>query len=336
MSSEAALIERVRRALPSRESPRRGLRLGIGDDAAVLRLAGQPDWVLTGDMFLENVHFLANAHPPDAVGYKALARATSDLAAMGGRPRYFLLSLALPSHRTSHWFDGVLRGMSRAARRFGLILAGGDTAQHATVAMSMTVLGEVSRGRAVSRAGARPGDLVFVSGRLGAAELGLELVLRGMYKERRWRRLLQPHFYPPLRLDLGQWLAGAGAGGRRRLATAMIDTSDGLSTDLGHLCEASDVGAQVFAERIPVVRVPPEIAAHGLDAAQLALHGGEDYELLFTVPRRAAQRVPGTFGGVALTPIGEITRAKSIVLVNARGGTAPLPAKGWDHFRAPA
>lgn len=333
MTSEAALIERIRRALPSRERGRGDLRIGIGDDAAILRLSGRPEWVLTCDMFLENVHFLANAHPPDAVGYKALARATSDLAAMGGRPRYFLLSLALPSHRTSQWLDGVLRGMSRGARRFGLVLAGGDTAQNATVAISITVLGEAPRGRAVTRAGARAGDLVYVSGRLGAAQVGLELVLRGLYKDRRWRTLLRPHLYPPLRLKLGEWLAGSHAGSRAGLASAMIDTSDGLSTDLGHLCEASGVGAQIYAERVPAVRVPAGLAAHELDSTELALHGGEDYELLFTVPRRLAHRVPNAFGGVPLTRIGEMTRGKAVVLVNARGGTTPLAPKGWDHFR---
>jgi thiamine-monophosphate kinase len=339
MTTETTLIERIRRALPSRDPARpRQLRIGIGDDAAVLRLSGQPEWVITCDMFLENVHFLANVHPPDAVGYKALARATSDLAAMGATPRYFLLSLALPSHRTGQWLDGMLAGMSRAARRFGLVLAGGDTAQHATVAISITVLGEAARGRAVTRSRARPGDLIFVSGRFGAAQLGLELILRGLYKERRWRPLLKPQFYPPLRLELGEWLANSRRGAPRGLATAglasaMIDTSDGLSTDLGHVCAASHVGAKIHAGRIPAVRIPGALAGHGLDAAELALHGGEDYELLFTVPRRLARLIPRSFGGVPLAQIGEITRGKSVVLVNDRGSISPLEPKGWDHFR---
>jgi thiamine-monophosphate kinase len=339
MTTETTLIERIRRALPSRDpARRRQLRIGIGDDAAVLRLSGKPEWVITCDMFLENVHFLAHAFPPDAVGYKALARATSDLAAMGVRPRYFLLSLALPSHRTGQWLDGMLAGMSRAARRFGLVLAGGDTAQNATVAISITVLGEAARGRAVTRAGAKPGDLIFVSGRLGAAQLGLELILRGLYKERRLRPLLQQQFYPPLRLELGEWLANSRRGAPRGLATAglasaMIDTSDGLSTDLGHVCEASGIGARTYAERIPAVRIPAALAVHGLDAAELALHGGEDYELLFTVPRRLSRLIPKSFGGVPLTQIGEITRSRAVVLVDERGGTSPLEPRGWDHFR---
>lgn len=330
MPNEGALIEQIRRTLPSRD---RGLRIGIGDDAAVFRPPRAREWVVTTDMFLENVHFLASAYPPDAVGYKALARATSDLAAMGAQPRYFFLSLALPANRTGEWLGGMLRGMCRAARRFGLTLAGGDTAQNAAVAMSLTVIGEAAPGRAVTRAGARPGDLLFVSGRLGAAQLGLELVVRGLYRRRQFRGLLRPHLYPELRLALGQRLARARIGAPEGIASAMIDTSDGLSTDLGHICEASKVGAEVCAGRIPAARVPRQLAGHGFDARELALHGGEDYELLFTVPRRLAHRVPKTFRSVPLTQIGVITRSPSVWLVDARGAKSPLAPSGWDHFR---
>jgi len=332
MADERSIIERIRRAVPSRESFRSGLRLGIGDDAAVLAGTRDSEWVVSADMFLENVHFLA-AHPPDAVGYKALARATSDLTAMGAAPRYFLLSLALPARRAGKWLDRVLRGMSRAAKRFRLVLAGGDTAEHATVAMSITVFGEVAPGRAVKRSGARPGDLIFVSGRLGAAQLGLELVRRGLHRERRFRSLLRPHFYPELRLDLGQWLARPRVGVGKGLVSAMIDTSDGLSTDLANLCRASNVGAKLYAEKLPAVQIPEELARLRLDSANLALHGGEDYELLFCVPASLARRIPKAFGGVPLTLIGEITRAKSIRLVDAHTREIRLEAKGWEHFR---
>lgn len=332
MTSEFELIERIRRAIPSRRQSARwgGLRTGIGDDAAVLCAPRRAEWVLTCDAFLENVHFLARAHPPQAVGFKALARATSDLAAMGAVPRFFLLSLALPSHRTTVWLDDFLAGMARAARRFQLLLAGGDTAQHPTVAINVTVLGEVEPGRAVLRSGARPGDLLYVTGCLGAAQLGLELVLRGMYRERRWRPLLRPHLYPELRLALGQWLS------RRRLASAMIDTSDGLSADLEHLCRASGVGARLWADRIPIVRFPPSLREHGFDPRELALHGGEDYELLFTVPRRLEKLIPKVYQGTRITPIGEVTREKMMVLVGSEGRTTTLAARGWDHFRSRA
>src|SRR5258705_2148805 len=141
MTSEKQLIERTGRKLPSRNSA--GLRVGMGDDAAVVRPPEGVEWVLTTDAFLENIHFLLRAHPPEAVGYKALARATSDLAAMGARPRYVLLSLALPPRCTSGWYDGFLEGMARAARTFGLTLAGGDTTRSTLVAINLTIIGEI-------------------------------------------------------------------------------------------------------------------------------------------------------------------------------------------------
>jgi thiamine-monophosphate kinase len=329
MSLEAKLIERIRSRIPSGGWLARagGLRVGIGDDAAVLRPPRGSEWVLTCDAFLENVHFLAAAHPPESVGFKSLARATSDIAAMGARPRFFLLSLALPADRAGPWFDGFLRGLARAARNFRLVLAGGDTAQSPTVAINITVLGEVAPGRAVTRADARPGDLLYVTGRLGRAQLGLELVLRGMYRQPPWKPLLRPHLYPELRIELGRWLA------RQRLASAMIDTSDGLSTDLEHLCESSHVGARLWAGRIPAVHVPPALQEHGFDAGEFALHGGEDYELLFSVPRRLSKRVPAFFRGTPITPIGEVTRGRKMFLVGTDGSLTPLAARGWDHFR---
>ncbi len=285
--------------------------------------------MLTCDAFLENAHFLADVHPPDSIGYKALARATSDLAAMGARPLCFLLALALPRERTGRWLDGFLKGLSRAARRFRVALVGGDTASHSMVAIDVTVLGEIRAGLAVTRGGARPSHVIFVSGKLGRAQLGLELVLRELHDLRRWRALLQPHLYPEPRLALGEMLAG------RKLATAMIDTSDGLSTDLAHLCEASGAGAELWLDRLPAVRVPPEFLKRGLDPVALALHGGEDYELLFTVPRRLESSVPASFRGVPLTKIGRITKGKGISLVGPDGRARVLPPGGWDHFRCP-
>jgi thiamine-monophosphate kinase len=347
MASERHLIERVARKIPSRTGG--GLRIGIGDDAAVMRPRHRAELIVTTDAFLENVHFLLRVHPPEAVGYKALARATSDLAAMGARPLYFLLNLALPSSCTGKWFDHFLEGMSRAARRFGLVLAGGDTTKCPLAAINITVIGEASPGRAVLRSGARPGDLLCVSGALGEAELGLQLIQRGWDKlsagskfwrasskartrqsphpKKKWKKLLQKHFYPEPRLALGEWLAKIGR------ATAMIDTSDGLSTDLAHICEASGVGARVWAGRIPKVAVPSDVQKLGLDPLRLALDGGEDYELLFTVPKRLARRLPNTVHGVPITIIGEITREKRILLVDEAGRAKPLPARGWDPFR---
>ena len=322
---EDDLIERIRRGMPSNVGG--DLRVGIGDDAAVLSSGPGKEWVLSCDQFLENAHFRMEVHPPEVVGYKALARATSDLGAMGARPRLFLLSLALPAERTGRWLDRMISGMRRAARRFGLRLAGGDTAKSGLVALNLTVLGDIVSGDAVLRSGARPGDSVFVSGRLGGAQLGLKLVLQSARQRVRWRRLLRPHYYPELAIGLGVWLA------RRRMASAMMDLSDGLSTDLGRLCHASGVGARIDARAIPAVIVPEALRRRGHDPLALALHGGEDYGLLFAVPKRLVGRIPDSFDGTRITRIGEIVRGREVELVDLSGKTKPLEAKGWDHFR---
>jgi thiamine-monophosphate kinase len=328
MNGEEALIERIRGALTfdAGAARRAGLKLGIGDDAALLRTPPGSSWAISCDAFLEGVHFLPHLHPPDSVGYKALARAASDLAAMGVQPRFFLLSLALPPARAGHWLDRLLAGMKRAARRMDMAVIGGDTAQFPSVTLNLTVIGQQAAGGAITRAGARPGDRIYVSGRLGGAQLGLEILLSGKKSGSRWKSLLRSHLYPTPRISLGLWLA------RHGLASAMIDTSDGLSTDLGHIARASGTGARLWRERIPAVRVPAELRQRDLDPLMLALHGGEDYELLFTV-RRLASRLPAMHGGVPLTEIGVITREKGLWLVDAAGRSTRLVQRGWDHFR---
>jgi thiamine-monophosphate kinase len=347
MRTESQIIERISRGLANRGAAKykvNAIRLGTGDDAAVLRgsfLARggstADDLVLSCDAFLENIHFLADVHPPDSVGYKALARATSDLAAMGAVPRFFMLSLALPASRTDVWLDGLIKGMSRAAREFGMVLIGGDTSQNPAVIMNMTVGGDVTSGRALTRSGARPGDGIYVSGTLGAAQLGLELVLRGLHQDVRWKRLLAQHFRPKIQIELGRWLAGERSG--RPIASSATDTSDGLSTDLTHICQSSGVSARIFAAQIPVVKVPEPLQQLGSDSLNLALHGGEDYQLLFTVPAANERRIPKALRGTRITKIGEILKAKSsrsshaIELVDAAGKKALLKPHGWDSFR---
>jgi len=324
MYREEQLINRVRRRFPFTGD---GLRVGIGDDAAVLRPNPGKEWVVTTDAFLENVHFLRKAHPAKVVGYKALARATSDIAAMGAHARYFFLTLGIPEACTGVWLDDFLRGMSRVASRFGLTLAGGDTTKYPKVVMSLTVMGEISRGKTILRSGAVPGDLICVSGKLGEAELGWKIIQRKLHRQKRWARLLKKHFYPQPRLALGEWLA------EHRYATSMIDTSDGLSSDLNHICKATGVGAKVWSDKIPAVRVPAELRRGGLDPLNLALNGGEDYELLFTVPKKFSKHMPGKVAGIPVTIIGEITREKTIILLGPDGVKTPIEPKGWDPFQ---
>jgi len=216
--------------------------------------------------------------------------------------------------------------MARAARAFGLTLAGGDTTRSTLAGVNLTIIGEIDRGQAVLRSGARPGNLICVSGSLGEAELGLQLLQRRGPKQ--WeKKLLQKHLYPEPRLHLGQWLAKKGR------ATAMIDTSDGLSTDLRHLCESSGVGAKLWSAEIPKVVLPGDARNIGLDPLRLALDGGDDYELLFTVPKRLQWHLPRAVRRVPITVIGEITREKRILLVDEAGRTRNLLARGWEPFR---
>jgi len=330
---EDKLISRLARRIPSvgragpGTAPHTGLRLGIGDDAAILRGSSKVEWVISCDSSLEGMHFRGDSHPPESIGYKSLARAVSDLAAMGAQSRYFLLALALPAAKTGHWLDRFATGMAKAARELNIRLIGGDTSKSQNVMISITVLGEVAPGQAITRSGARPGDLIYVSGELGRAQLGLEMVLRGLAHERSLRKYLQPHLYPKIPLALGQWLA------TRRLATAMMDISDGLSTDLARLCDASGVGARIWSAKIPKVKIPAAVAPLNLSALELALHGGEDYGLLFTVSRKSVNRLRHLPSKIPITCIGEITRQKQILLIHDNGTQAPLPAKGWDPFR---
>lgn len=325
---EPSLIQRLANAVPGRSgSTRDGLRLGIGDDAALLSPKQGFETILTCDWFLEGTHFLAAKHPPDSVGWKCLARAVSDVAAMGGTPRYFLLSLALPASRTGRWLSEFLRGLSRASQAFRCELVGGDTTQRSEILINVTVVGEVQNNHAVLRSGAHPGDLIYVSGHLGEAEFGLRRVREQRGKLSLRDRRLQKHLYPEPRLALGRWLVQKG------LATAMMDLSDGLSTDLPRLCEASRVGARIDASQIPEVQVSRGQPRRKYEPVELALNGGDDYELLFTVAHQKAKLIPKTFQKVQLTPIGRITRQRDLLLVEKDGRKRRLLPRGWDPFR---
>jgi thiamine-monophosphate kinase len=324
--TEAALIARIVRALAERSKPP-GLTIGPGDDAAVLSPRPGSRLVVTCDSFFEETHFYRNLHPPDVVGFKALSRAASDLAAMGATPRFYFLALAMPASLAGIWLDKMLAGMARAARRLGLSLAGGDTSAQPTVSLILTVVGEIPQGLAVTRGGALAGDRLFVSGRLGEARLGLELLRRGKQRRSWATRFLRRHFYPQPRIALGRWLA------QNKLASSMIDLSDGLSTDLHNLCRASEAGARIYTGQIPSVAIP-RMAGLRANALQFALHGGDDYELLFAVPSRLAHRIPASFRGLRLSCIGEITGGPAILLQDANRKSKPLGAEGWDPFRA--
>ena len=292
---------------------------GIGDDCAILSLPPGHELLVTTDFSLEGIHFRRDWHPPDSVGHRCLTRGLSDIAAMGGEPLAAFLSLAVPPQLPQSWIREFIRGFMRLAQRFGITLAGGDTAESPDgVLADIVVVGGVPKGKAVLRSGARSGDRIFVSGDLGGSAAAVLQMNTGGRKVSASR--FPRHFYPEPRIALGQILR------KKKLATAMIDTSDGLSTDLSHLCEESGVGAEIDPALIPRARVGAKPV--GLD---LALHGGEDYELLFTVP--AGQQVPSRLAGVRLTQIGRITRSRGIMLRDTDGRTRRLRAMGWEHFR---
>jgi thiamine-monophosphate kinase len=322
--SENSLIRRILAGQNPPQTPQ--LARGIGDDAALFRPTPGHEIILTCDWFLEGTHFLVDRHPPDSVGWKCLARAVSDIAAMGGVPRCFLLSLAIPGTRTGNWMNGFLRGLNRAARIFHCPLAGGDTTERKQILINVTVIGEVRNGGALLRSEARPGDLIYVSGHLGEAEFGLRRIHLSK-KTAPNSPFLRKHLYPEPRLKLGRWLA------QNKLATAMMDLSDGLSSDLPRLCHASGVGATVHAAQLPKLPKAFLEQASGAQARQLALHGGDDYELLFTVATSKSRQLPSSLDGIPITTIGEIIREKRVLLRDERGKVRPLLPHGWDPFR---
>jgi thiamine-monophosphate kinase len=324
-AGEDKLIERIVKALAPRGGPQ--LALGAGDDAALLTPRRGFETILTCDWFLEGTHFLRGKHPPDSVGWKCLARAVSDIAAMGGQPKCFLLSLALPQDHTLRWLDQFLGGLRHAARRFGCELAGGDTTRRRVILIGVTVVGEVLAGQATRRSGAKAGDLIFVTGRLGEAQLGLRSLRSGRTRSGRDNPSIKKHLYPEPRLALGYWLA------RKHIATSMMDISDGLSSDLSRLCAASGVGARIAVNKIPKVELPQEKARRHLNVTELALNGGDDYELLFTVRPSRARALPGAFQGIPLSCIGEIARERRLVLLGPKERETTLAVRGWDPFR---
>jgi thiamine-monophosphate kinase len=305
----------------SGRTSRTELLQGIGDDCAVLRAPHGPDLLVTTDFSLEGVHFRRNWHSAQSVGHRCLTRGLSDIAAMGGAPVAAFLSLAIPRDVNQRWVAGFVRGLLKLANRYHVTLAGGDTAESpAQILADIIVLGNVPSGRAIMRSGARPGNRIVVSGELGGSAAAISQLRSGRGKVVN-PRTFPRHFYPQPRIELGNILL------ERRIVTAMIDTSDGLSTDLAHICEESGVGAEIDSARIPRAR----IGRQGQVELELALHGGEDYELLFTVP--ATKRLPAKLAGVALTEIGRITKGRGIVLRQGDRRRQKLEPCGWEHFK---
>ncbi len=352
---ELALLHRIR--LRAAQPPTPELRLGIGDDCALLRPAPGEELAVTTDLSIAGRHFRLHWHPAQSVGHRALARGLSDLAAMGARPVAAFLSLALPptlvqkprarsarepwiaSAAREPWIDRFLDGFLALAQAYQVPLAGGDLAESTLAVADVVLTGVVRQGEALLRSGARPGDLIYVTGSLGGAAAGFARLsqLADALKRARPRptpstlprippslkALLNRHLYPKPRVAQGLWLV------HNSTATAAIDLSDGLSTDLAHLCAESGVAAELDAAVLPIA--PFATPAH-------VLNGGEDYELLFTTSPSA--RVPSSIEGVPVTQIGRVlaagkgsakSSASPITLLTSKGAF-PLTPQGWQHF----
>jgi thiamine-monophosphate kinase len=315
---ERRMISRIRRAFGE---PRSDILLGIGDDAALVKAPSS--LLLTTDILVEDEDFRRDRGPARLLGRKALNVNLSDIAAMGGRPLHALVGLAMPGDVDETWLRQFMAGIRSAARESGVALVGGDLSRADKIMISVTVTGEARS--PVTRSGARAGDAVFVSGTLGDAAQGFRLLEKGGLtgRSRGAGRLIRAFLDPAPRLELGALLA------RRKLASAMIDVSDGLSVDLAHICEESRVGAEIEASRIPISAA---LKRFSRDPLESALNGGEDFELLFTVGPAKLAAVGGLSRKFGLTRIGRVTADKRLFLVVPDKKKKPLRAKGFEHF----
>ncbi|MDT4967878.1 MAG: thiamine-monophosphate kinase [Acidobacteriota bacterium] len=337
--SEFDFIDQLRKqTLDHRSSAGTSLQLGIGDDAAVFEQHNGRDTVITTDLLVEEIDFRLNTTTPGLLGHKALAVSLSDIAAMGALPRYSMLSIGVPQEVwKSNFVDEFYEGYLSLARSHRVELIGGDVSQTPErVVIDSIVLGDLGRRTAISRSGAQPGDHIFVTGSLGGAAAGLQLLEHGACLSTSARRsksvraadsLLLRQLCPQPRVEWGLALNKA------RLATAMIDISDGLSSDLSHLCRESNVGARLDAKKIPID--PSLIDVHqriAFDPVELALNGGEDFELLFTIPPRNLKRLPPHLGDVPVTYIGDITEDAGRISLIDGPTVRDLAPRGFSHF----
>jgi len=326
MPKESEIIALIRKRARHTEQ----VAVGIGDDAAVIKSTGATDLLACSDLSVEGVHFRIEWSEARLIGRKSLAVTLSDVAAMGGAARYAMISVALPATLSSEFIDQLFEGFFDIADRYGVSIIGGDTSSSAHgLFIDTTVIGEAQTGRAVTRAGAREGDLIYVTGRLGASALGLNLLQQGYrlngLEHRARREALMKHLEPEPRMEAGLAIGESG------IATAMIDISDGLTTDLRHILDESGCGAIIRAHDIPVAGcVETLLPGRAFD---LALHGGEEYELLFTAPTdfRAKIEELSTSASIPITLIGEITAGKDLQL--ERDGLFELvQPSGYEHF----
>lgn len=324
---EFGMIERIRARFPVPEGC-----VGIGDDCAVIQQPGDRVLLVTTDLLVEDVHFLRNRITPEELGHKALAVNLSDIAAMGGTAKAAFLSIGLPRDTEVAWIDGFFAGLGALSRATGCALLGGDTTGSPRgVVVNIAVLGEAERGRVICRSGARAGDVIAVTGLLGDSGAGLRLLLEGdaVVDDADARYLVEAHHRPVPHLAEGAWLAATGA------VRAMMDVSDGIESDLRHILTASNAGARVAVDRLPVSDAMRRVAVRkGWNVAELAATGGEDYVLLCAVEEARFGSVAEAFAarfGRPLTAIGRI-EAEAGLRLEEGGHAVTWRRHGFDHF----
>lgn len=325
--SERMLIDRIREGSKGSAT---GLIMSIGDDCCEVRSPGS--FLISTDSLIDSIHFDRSFHPPHLLGRKSIAVNLSDIAAMGGRPRFVLLSLSLPEELSWEWISAWLDGVFEILSEYDCLLIGGDTVKSRELAFTVTVLGEPVGDGAIYRTGAKEGDTVWVSGPLGSAGAGLALLSRycldqGMSADTRFEALYDAHLNPVPRITLGQELAHSG------LVSSMQDISDGLATDLAHICKASGTSAHIYAERLPCL---PElqVAADVLkvEIENFILRAGEDYQLLFTVRKGNEDAFSQLFQGNApeMARIGEIVSGRGVFL-QTNSKKEDISFQGFEH-----
>jgi thiamine-monophosphate kinase len=323
---EFGLINQIRRWMTPSDP---ALLQGIGDDVAVIEMRGKV-LLVTTDILIEGIHFDRAWIDPYRLGKKALMVNLSDIAAMGGVPKYFLISLGLPKNLSLSFISLFYRGLKEGTKRFQVDLIGGDTSLSQKIVINICLLGEGKRGELLFRRGVKVGNDLFVSGTLGNAALGLKILQKEGFMGRP-KGLIEKHLSPSPRIELGQALA------RHRLATAMIDVSDGLLIDTTHLLEESGVGARIWEDRIPLSRSYRKwIHSYSKDFYQVALTGGEDYELLFTASPEKKKKIStlALSSKIPITWIGEILPQKEGFHIIRRDGKEYSPGRlGFEHFR---
>ncbi|HIJ78064.1 MAG: thiamine-phosphate kinase [Desulfobulbaceae bacterium] len=325
---ERAIISRIRGLIPGGSGD---LVKGIGDDCAILKAGPGRLNLVTLDTLVQGVHFDPAWHPAHELGRKSASVNISDIAAMGASPRFALLSLALPRAVSKEWVESFMAGFLEVLTEFGAVLIGGDTvASGHEIVLSITMFGEVAETEVLTRDTAKVDDLVLVGGFLGEAAAGLDLCRMGQGGAAQWQPLVKAHLDPTPQVELGRVLARSG------LVHAMLDLSDGLATDLAHVCAESKVGAEVVAEEVPLSDLLRKAASFcGRSPLEWALAGGEDYQLLFTVAPDNEQRlrtlVAEQLGGV-LYCVGRIVEGAGVTMISADGSRREISYQGFEHF----